>query len=589
MQARGSHGFGSRRQRTWGWLRYLVLLALACGGEARATLYEVSQRDAQANDQGPGTAGQPWKTLAAAARRVRPGDTVRIRGGIYREDFCIRVDGTKEAPIRFEAAPGEWVVVTGADLLTGWRRVALGSPVYSLAWPHRFIDWNEHMTHPDDEYHRVIGRCEQVVVNGYLHRQVLSDEQLAPGTFVADPGRRKLLLWDSSGGDPNQAVVEGAVRQEICRVEGDYIQLRGLRFRYAANMAQNGAVRFTGAFGIMEDCVVEGMNASGASFGGEDLLVRRCVFRDNGQEGFDACRAHRLRFTGCLVENNNTKNFERDWEAGGNKLALCRDVVLEQSRFVRNRGNGIWFDIGNVDCVVRQCLIAENEGAGIFYEISYGLRAQDNVVVGNGFADRASAWGGQGGISLSSSPDCVIDRNLLIGNREGVAFREQTRTTATIESDRERPVWNHDETIRNNLIAFNRDAQVRGWFDVDDQRHWPGKAVAGDSPSIESGQPVALTLEKLRLRFADNVYWAAAGQGWFQWGPPWARHEQYASLAEFRTGLGLDTGGQAVEPAFANVAALDFRLAPERLAAMKHCYPQGPVPGVILGERQGQD
>lgn len=585
-------------KRSWGRLWGAVFILLAWGGAARAGVYEVAQRDAQASDQGPGTAGQPWKTLAAAARKVRPGDIVRIRGGVYRESVSIRVDGTQEAPIRFEAAPGEWVVVTGADLLTGWQRTALGRAVYSIAWPHRFIDWNDHMTHPDDEYHRVIGRCEQVVVNGYLLRQVLSAEQLAPGTFVADPGRRKLLLWDSSGGDPNQAVVEGAVRQEICRVEGDYIQLRGLRFRYAANMAQNGAVRWTGAHGLMEDCVVEGMNASGATFGGEDLLVRRCVFRENGQEGFDACRAHRLRFTGCLVENNNTKNFERDWEAGGNKLALCRDVVLEQSRFLRNRGNGIWFDIGNMNGTVRQCLIAENEGAGIFYEISFGLQAHDNVVVGNGFADRTSAWGGQAGISLSSSPDCVIERNLLVGNREGVAFREQKRTTATIESEREIPVWNHDETIRNNLIAFNRDAQVGGWFDADDQRHWPAKSAADrqqtpagpdERQPVEAGQPTALTLERLRLRFADNVYWAAAGQGWFQWGPPWARHEQYASLAEFRSGLGLDTGGQAVEPPFANAAGLDFRLAPERMEAIKHCYPQGAVPGVILGERHGED
>ena len=138
------------------------------------------------------------------------------------------------------------------------------------------------------------------------------------------------------------------------------------------------------------------------------------------------------------MENNNTKGFDRGWEAGGDKLVLCRDAVLERSRFVRNRGNGIWFDIGNTNCTVRQCLIADNEDAGIFYEISFRLLAHDNVIVGNGFAATAGAWGAQAGISLSSSPGCVIERNLIAGNREGFNFREQTRSTPTIE-DRAEP------------------------------------------------------------------------------------------------------------------------------------------------------
>ena len=143
------------------------------------------------------------------------------------------------------------------------------------------------------------------------------------------------------------------------------MQLHGLRFRYAANMAQHGAVVLAGHHHTMGDCVVEAMNASGASFTGEDAVVRRCVFRDNGQLGFGAGRAHRLLFTGCFVENNNTKGFDRGWEAGGNKLVLCRDAVVERSRFLRNRGHGIWFDIGNTNCTVRQCLIADNEDSGI--------------------------------------------------------------------------------------------------------------------------------------------------------------------------------------------------------------------------------
>ena len=100
-----------------------------------------------------------------------------------------------------------------------------------------------------------------------------------------------------------------------------------------------------------------------------------------------------MLITGCEVRNNNVKGFGRGWEAGGDKLVLCRDVIIENSRFADNRGNGIWFDIGNENCVVRNCLIADNEDAGIFYEISFGLHAHDNVIVGNGFRETPGSWG----------------------------------------------------------------------------------------------------------------------------------------------------------------------------------------------------
>ena len=87
----------------------------------------------------------------------------------------------------------------------------------------------------------------------------------------------------------------------------------------------------------------------------------------------------------------------------------------------------------------------------------------------------------------------------------------------------------------------------------------------------------------MRSRVEKNVYVAAAGQGWFEWGPTWARHKSYASLREFQSDLGLDAGGQALDPSFADVLQLDFRLRPEIMARVKESYPQGPVPGIMLG------
>jgi hypothetical protein len=90
-------------------------------------------------------------------------------------------------------------------------------------------------------------------------------------------------------------------------------------------------------------------------------------------------------------------------------------------------------------------------------------------------------------------------------------------------------------------------------------------------------------LEKLRLSFEENVYYAGTGQGWFEWGVTWGRHKSYATLNDFEAELGIDKGSRVVEPQFANLSGLDCRLSAEAMTALNQSYPQGPVPGVTLG------
>src|SRR5512139_768928 len=97
------------------WIAPAIGLALMLAVSLPAATYEVAQRHPQASDDAPGTGEQPWKSIAKAAEKARAGDVVMIHGGVYRERVLVKGSGTAQAPIRFKAAPGEHVVVTGAD------------------------------------------------------------------------------------------------------------------------------------------------------------------------------------------------------------------------------------------------------------------------------------------------------------------------------------------------------------------------------------------------------------------------------------------------------------------------------------------
>jgi hypothetical protein len=562
-----------------------VLLVFLCAC-SQGKILHVSQK----NLSGIGTDSQV-RTIDEAVSQLAAGDTIIIHGGLYREQITVEQSGTAEKPITIQAGPGELVVVTGADRLTQWQRLEGNDSIFFADWPHRFVSWNEHNTHPSDDYHKLIGRCEQVFVNNYQFKQVLKKQKLSRGTFFVDLNKKRLYVWDNANRDisSEKVMVEASVRSTLWTCKGNHVRTKGIRFRYAANRAQHGAVQFSGDDNEVEDCTFEYTNSSGAKFTGERITVRNCIFQYNGQLGFSLGRAHGLLMTGCVVTNNNIKGFNRGWEAGGNKIVLTRGAIIENSIFTENRGHGIWFDIGNEKCQVRNCLIFNNENAGIFYEISYSLHAHDNVIAGNGFAFTPSAWGANAGISISSSPYCLIERNLLIGNKEGLSFREQKRSTPLIEGGSE-PIWNHNQTVRNNVLAYNRDAQVWAWFDIDDERHWPKSMQEGSlnklgrtESSSAKGPPSGSALANLKLNLRDNIYCPGSGQGLFNWGVTWKRHKRYLDLETVLRELSLERGSRVVDIGIKDFHKLDLRVSMDSPAIQMQCYPRGNVPDVRLG------
>src|SRR5687768_11796636 len=60
---------------------------------------------AKGDDQGSGRKDSPWRSIYHALTQLRPGDTLCLRGGVYRETVLLSLAGRKDAPITLRSFP----------------------------------------------------------------------------------------------------------------------------------------------------------------------------------------------------------------------------------------------------------------------------------------------------------------------------------------------------------------------------------------------------------------------------------------------------------------------------------------------------
>ena len=86
-------------------------------------VYYVDPRHPAAADEPAwGYPAVPLATLAKAGAIAQPGETIVLRGGVYREVLSPQHDG-----VTIRAMKGEQVTISGADLIEGWKRETDGS------------------------------------------------------------------------------------------------------------------------------------------------------------------------------------------------------------------------------------------------------------------------------------------------------------------------------------------------------------------------------------------------------------------------------------------------------------------------------
>ncbi len=113
------------------------------------------------DDAAAGSGAKPFRTIQHAAELAGPGDTVVVHAGTYRETVRPKRSGEAGHPITYQPGPGEIVVLSGADPLTGCS-VDQGqgqSKGQGTVWKAAM---------PGDFYHSQINYSDQVFIDGEM-------------------------------------------------------------------------------------------------------------------------------------------------------------------------------------------------------------------------------------------------------------------------------------------------------------------------------------------------------------------------------------------------------------------------------------
>lgn len=221
----------------------LIRMPRLAAAVASAREHHVS---AAGNDKHDGSISRPFKTISAAAARAWPGDTITVHAGIYRERVSPPRGGSSDANrIVYRAAPGEHVVITGAEVIKGWTQVK--DDVWKVAIPNSFFGsfnpYND-VIHGDwfDDRGRV-HHTGAVYLNGdWLAEAAALDDVVQnpadPPLWFAQVGSDTTTIWaQCKGVNPNQELTEINVRKTVFYAEQsgiDYITVRGFDLCQAA-------------------------------------------------------------------------------------------------------------------------------------------------------------------------------------------------------------------------------------------------------------------------------------------------------------------------------------------------------------------
>ena len=298
---------------------------------------------------------------------------------------------------------------------------------------------------------RVLAACGsfQALVNAAPSGGTIT---VPPCTYLEAVTINKPLTLNASG-----AVVDGQnVRTHGISVTANDVTINGLTVTRVKNDFHVGAVwttgvsRFTFRNGVARDSTTVCLSLNGGS--GHRILDSELT--GCGQEGFFTNGVSATLFSGNRIHHNHLGlAYAGLGEAGGGKASASSGVTFDANEVAFNRGPGIWFDNGVANATATNNRVHDNDGEGIFFEISQGAEISGNAVWSNGFY--SSGWGYGAGITISSSDRALVHDNTVAWNARGISVISQDRG----------PLPHDGNVVHDNVVISSSGTRIAGWYD----------------------------------------------------------------------------------------------------------------------------
>ncbi|MHC4703919.1 MAG: DUF1565 domain-containing protein, partial [Planctomycetota bacterium] len=267
-------------------MRRQITVAVACVAAIFATDATTAREihvSKAGRDSDPGDRDNPYLTISRAAQAAKPGDTVIVHAGTYREWVKPAHGGTGEdRRITYRAAAGEKVVIKGSERITPWTRQEAGVWKVELA-NTMFGDYNPYALKLSGgwlNYGKWHHRGD-VYLNGEAFYEKETAEEVgeaAQSWHCRTDDKITTIRANFGDANPNNELTEINVRESLFMPEVTglkYITVDGFHFMHAAaNWAPPVIELQTGAVGprmgkhwIIQNCTVVNARCVGIILG----------------------------------------------------------------------------------------------------------------------------------------------------------------------------------------------------------------------------------------------------------------------------------------------------------------------------------
>jgi hypothetical protein len=400
--------------------------------EETATLWVDGSKGSDSN---PGTQQLPLKTIGAAAARAYAnnqasiGTKVIINPGTYREAITLQQLATNTSlPMTFEAATNGTVIVSGADVWTGWQGYSKNPSIYTQAWPYQWGLCAVDSGVPPFQQNIVLRR-EVIFVNGNPLTQVMSLSAMVVSTFYVDEQGGTVYIWPPAGTNMSTAKVEVSTRPSLFMIEGmSNIVLRGLTFEYAGSCYMDEAVGTTpGTANILFDTdTFDWNNGSGLLLEQTTYVtVQNSVADHNGRNGTADQRLKYGLYQNNTASYNNWRGAQGiyyGWGNAGAHFVQAHNDSVQGYTLLFNETFGSHWDTDNADIVASGLIASQNLAAAAFVEKSEGP-----VTISNSYMCSGNPVTGTTtvGFNLRNSEQVTLDSDVMANNVENFLVEGQ--------------------------------------------------------------------------------------------------------------------------------------------------------------------